>query len=147
MKKTSATAIVTATILALLACYVPSAYSGENTLASGSISIASNAISGSQTVGIYDTVKGQEWGEIVGFRVYNGSVTTAYVTVTCTDLDGAVTLISSENSTNLSAMIQAGTTFSIPGTNLYGKNLTVTVGLTTTNSGAAVTCPYLIYTK
>jgi len=89
MKKMSIIAV------ALLTIAVASpAIAGENIYANGTITLAANVRTNTQTVGLYNN-SGQEWGLVRGFRAYfdADAGVTGTVTVACTDLYGTNTLL------------------------------------------------------
>lgn len=144
MKKTAT--IVTALLAALLIAIIP-AFAGENILASGTVTLAAGSTNATQTIGLYNT-DGQEWGEIVGFRLYNGSTNTVNVLVTCEDMDTRVTLAHKDSTyTNAPAHLAAAGVYSVAGTSLYAKTVRVQVSLFEQTNVVAATCPYYIYAK
>lgn len=147
MKKNLTTALITAAIIALFALAVPQAHAGDNILASGTVTLTAGSTNATEEIGLYN-VDGQEWGEVVGFRLYNGSTNSVNIRVTCEDMDVPIELFVKDTTlTNEPAHLDTLSVWSRPCTNLYAKTLKVQVWLFEQTNAVAAACPYYFYAK
>jgi hypothetical protein len=146
--KTKTLSIATAAIIALVALAVSPAVAEETVLSSGEVTLTAGSTNATQTIGLYN-IKGQEWGEIIGFRILNGATNVANVKVTCEDLAVPVTIFEKDaTGTNSPQHVAAGAVYSAAGSSSYAKTVKVSVFLYgCTNVTGTKTLPYLIYSK
>jgi hypothetical protein len=145
--KIKTAALVTAVIIALVALTVPQAQAGT-IYANGTVTLAAGGTNATQAIGLYN-ITGQEWGEIVGFRLYNGSTNAVNVTVTCEDMAIPITVFQKDATvTNTPQHLAAAAVYSAVGSGSHAKTLKVAVSMIhATNVTAAVTFPFVIYAK
>lgn len=142
MKKISY-ALLTAAIIALVAILtVPLAQAGGNNIyANGVISIAAGATQTVQNVELRNN-SGNEWGEILGYRLWlNGPTTsTGEVTLVCYDLTNSFSIASQTS-------ITGGTTRAAVALAVPARAVKITATLTAATTNGAYSIPWCIYAK
>lgn len=131
---------ITATLIALLA--VGSAFGQGNILANVDIEVAASVTptTNSATIGVYDSVKGQQWGLVYGIGIQNNADVTVVTTAAAVDL-GASTAVgtATTNATDTASLINL-VSAPIPARE-------VTIMVVTPSNDTAFVNSYWIYAK